>query len=113
MGQPSAGNSALSVGQYITYGRAPGELKHLSTPRKRDSLSSGERKGNSPNHIHAKAFMRCGYGVVGPVVGEVKIARRSSKPSRRRLERRDIEGKIPVDERPRALLPAPKYHGAR
>ena len=30
----------------------PGELKHLSTPRKRkqsDSLSSGERTGNSPN----------------------------------------------------------------
>ena len=27
-----------------------GELKHLSTPRKRDySLSSGERKGRSPN----------------------------------------------------------------
>ena len=31
-------------------GRAPGELKHLSTPRKReDSLSSGERTGRSPN----------------------------------------------------------------
>jgi hypothetical protein len=36
------------------YGRGqPGELKHLSTRRKRnqtrDSLSSGERKGRSPN----------------------------------------------------------------
>ena len=31
-------------------GRAPGELKHLSTPRNReDSLSSGERTGRSPN----------------------------------------------------------------
>ena len=31
-------------------GRRPGELKHLSTPRKRDySPSSGERKGISPN----------------------------------------------------------------
>jgi hypothetical protein len=31
-------------------GRRPGELKHLSTLRKRDySLSSGERKGISPN----------------------------------------------------------------
>ncbi len=30
--------------------RAPGELKHLSTPRKReDSRSSGERTGRSPN----------------------------------------------------------------
>ena len=44
----------------------PGELKHLSTRRKRkqysDFLSSGERKGNSPNPG--------GYGrrgVVGPV----------------------------------------------
>jgi hypothetical protein len=31
-------------------GGEPGELKHLSTPRKReDSLSSGERTGKSPN----------------------------------------------------------------
>jgi hypothetical protein len=30
--------------------RAPGELKHLSTPRRRkDSPSSGERTGRSPN----------------------------------------------------------------
>ena len=33
----------------------PGELKHLSTQRKRkiiiDSVSSGERKRNSPNHL--------------------------------------------------------------
>jgi hypothetical protein len=30
-------------------GREPGELKHLSSPRKRDhSASSGERKRNSP-----------------------------------------------------------------
>jgi len=44
----------------------PGELKHLSTRRKRkqysDSLSSGERKGNSPN-LH-------NYGCVG-VVGAI------------------------------------------
>ena len=31
-------------------GREPGELKHLSNPRKRkDSASSGERKRSSPN----------------------------------------------------------------
>ena len=38
--------------QSITYGREPGELKHLSTRRKRkkiDFLSSGERTGKSPN----------------------------------------------------------------
>ena len=36
--------------------RKPGELKHLSSRRKRkkfDSLSSGERKGKSPNHASA------------------------------------------------------------
>ena len=35
-------------------GRQPGELKHLSNRRnrnQRDSLSSGERKGNSPSSI--------------------------------------------------------------
>jgi hypothetical protein len=37
-----------------------GELKHLSTRRKREySLSSGERKGISPN--------QCNYGYIGVV----------------------------------------------
>ena len=42
----------VSIRQSITYGREPGELKHLSTRRKRkkfDSVSSGERKRKSPN----------------------------------------------------------------
>ena len=43
----------------------PGELKHLSTRRKRkqvsDSLSSGERTGNSPN-LSGQGHL----GVVGP-----------------------------------------------
>ena len=44
--------------------RAPGELKHLSTPRNReDSLSSGERTGRSPNPAGAKACRRCQEGV--------------------------------------------------
>ncbi len=33
----------------VTSEGEPGELKHLSTRRKRYSLSSGERKGKSPN----------------------------------------------------------------
>ena len=48
--------------------RAPGELKHLSTPRNReDSLSSGERTGRSPNPAGAIACRRClrGVGRVG------------------------------------------------
>jgi hypothetical protein len=45
-------------------GRAPGELKHLSTPRNReDSLSSGERTGRSPNPAGAIACRRCLWGV--------------------------------------------------
>jgi hypothetical protein len=44
--------------------RAPGELKHLSTPRNReDSLSSGERTGRSPNPAGGIACRRCLRGV--------------------------------------------------
>ena len=35
MGQPDTGNAVSSLGQYITYGGQPRELKHLSTWRKR------------------------------------------------------------------------------
>jgi hypothetical protein len=52
----------------VTFGRAPGELKHLSTPRNReDSLSSGERTGRSPNPAGGTACRRClrGVGRVG------------------------------------------------
>ena len=43
-----------------------GELKHLSTPRKRDySLSSGERKGRSPNRagVRMQPLLARGCGV--------------------------------------------------
>jgi hypothetical protein len=41
-----------SAPEYIGCGREPGELKHLSTRRKReDSQSSGERNGSSPNRL--------------------------------------------------------------
>ena len=53
MGQPSPGNAGLSYTEYIGVRGERGEVKHLSTPRKRnqvrDSLSSGERTGKSPN----------------------------------------------------------------
>ena len=49
----STSNVVLSIHEYIVYGGEPRELKHLSTGRKRkktiDFLSSGERKGKSPN----------------------------------------------------------------
>ena len=50
MGKPAWGNAHACWGEHIASAREPGELKHLSTRRKRDdSPSSGERKGNSPN----------------------------------------------------------------
>ena len=69
MGQPA--------GVTGTGGRKPslserGEVKHLSTPRKRnqrDSLSSGERTGNSPNLWDVKDSGLCPKGVMGPIGG--------------------------------------------
>ena len=55
MGEPNISNVMLSILESIGYGREPGELKHLSTRRKRkktiDFLSSGERTGKSPNRL--------------------------------------------------------------
>jgi len=60
MGKPGGGRTPSS-----RKGGEPGELKHLSTRRKRnqtrDSLSSGERKGKSPNR-----GVETPCGVVGP-----------------------------------------------
>lgn len=53
MGEPSSGNALLRYGENIAISRKLGELKHLSSRGKeinKDSLSSGERKGMSPNH---------------------------------------------------------------
>jgi hypothetical protein len=59
------GNPAAVMGRHPTrVGREPGELKHLSTSRKReDSRSSGERNGRSPNHSGVRASRRCLSGV--------------------------------------------------
>ena len=49
------GNPAGVMPRHPT-GREPGELKHLSSPRKReDSASSGERKRSSPNRRQTTA----------------------------------------------------------
>ncbi|CAD7779653.1 MAG: hypothetical protein KIIPBIDF_01219 [Candidatus Methanoperedenaceae archaeon GB50] len=73
MGKPIWLNSQVSTAEYIGCRGERGEVKHLSTPRKEsknDSLSSGERKGNSPNQVGVKACGRCLSGVVGPLLGE-------------------------------------------
>ena len=50
--------------------RAPGELKHLSTPRKRDHpRSSGERTGGSLNHDRAKEAAVAVVGLQGETRG--------------------------------------------
>ena len=54
----------------------PGELKHLSTSRKReDSRSSGERNGRSPNRVSVRAGTRCWFGVERSVRSGVPFAR--------------------------------------
>ena len=50
--------------------RAPGELKHLSTPRKRKHpRSSGERTGVSPNHDRGKEAAVAVVGLEGETRG--------------------------------------------
>ena len=78
MGKPTEGYASVPYLEHIEVRRELGELKHLSSPRKRDySLSSGERKGRSPN--------RClyGNGVVGPAKGMSLVAERSGKGDHR------------------------------
>ena len=78
-----------SIRQSITYGREPGELKHLSSRRKRkkifDFQSSGERNGKRPNRN------ACIPGF-GPHL-------RFSNPSRKVLGKPAEEGESPVSER--------------
>ena len=60
-GNPPGVNALVLLSEHIGQQGERGELKHLSNLRKRnDSLSSGERKGTSPNRS------LYGGGVVGP-----------------------------------------------
>jgi hypothetical protein len=74
------GNPAAVMGRHSAEAeREPGELKHLSTPRKReDSRSSGERNGRSPNHSGVRAGRRCYCGVERDRGRERLIPRRKS-----------------------------------
>ena len=100
--------------------REPGEVKHLSTRRKRKqcqcftlvhSLSSGERKGKSPNRIHNLLCVRgCKKITSGAkhitcyVFGAWGRAFRQKLVRRNFLERNTIEGDSPVSENPFVLL---------
>jgi len=83
MGKPDAGQTASSARS----GGEPGELKHLSTRRKReDSASSGERKRRSPNRCaaarrgwrtHGKSWQQKAKGLGKPAgEGESPVAGR-------------------------------------
>ena len=90
MGEPTRGNTRVSSDEHIVSGGEPRELKHLSSARERkkriDSLSSGERKGRSPN------LTRKWQGL-GPTVEVGEYSRRTD------LERATKEGESPVVER--------------
>ena len=61
-GETRLGEAQSRCTEHIGTAGERGELKHLSTRRKREySPSSGERKGNSPNQTDFGEF-----GVVGP-----------------------------------------------
>ncbi len=77
MGKPSRSYVLLLYSEYIAIWGERGELKHLSTRRKRnqiwDSVSSGERKRRSPNQS------ACILGLWGPDMGLRKDSRMAWK----------------------------------
>src|SRR6185312_11178215 len=89
--------------------------------RKIDSLSSGERNGNSPNRVGVTACGRCRRGVVGLVLivpqgGRGVTKRRASgrrwKPSPQRVKApyakaRLLPGQEPEYDRARETRPEP------
>ena len=70
MGKPN--DSAVSLNEFIVQEGERGEVKHLSTLRKRNQIrdfpSSGERTGNSLNLVYLFKL-----GVVGPQCGTVSL----------------------------------------
>jgi hypothetical protein len=88
-GETRTTNRCASVGEYIAYGRRPGELKHLSTQRKRDhSASSGERTRISSNRwsLLQRGCRTQHMGVTNWIVSRIV------------LENRTAEGESPVGE---------------
>ncbi len=77
-GNPLRVDTSVFMPEHIGYERELSELKHLSSSRKREySLSSGERKGKSPNRCASHA------GVVGPAESDDSVEERSGKAGQR------------------------------
>src|SRR5690606_29748233 len=105
-----------SYGESIAVGGQAREVKHLSTSRKRnqrDSLSSGERTGKSPNPVCVIARRRCRSGVVRQLGTCCGTSPRVWVLSRSPLERGAIDGESPVDEKEPAGEADLEYHGTR
>ena len=78
MGQPGTGNTVSSRHEFIVPGGERGEVKHLSTPRKRNQFEipsvAASEEGRAQTRLSNKA------GVVGLSLG---VARRVIKPAHR------------------------------
>ena len=102
-GETQLSNPQLLHTEYIGMQREPGELKHLSTRRKRkkifDFLSSGERKGMSLNRSSNASGLRTAisesYGS-GTVLGKPAIKSESLVHETRRQR---AGSKVPRDTR--------------
>ena len=115
MGEPTRGNARVPWSEHIRSGGERGELKHLSTLRKREySLSSGERKGRSLNLVRGEACRRCAQGVESTVGAAATVQGvRNRDASGKVLGRPTEEGESPVGESIAAPDGGLKYHGAR
>ena len=67
MGEPGQSCVWSPACEFIVRGWVRREVKHLSTGRKRYSVSSGERKWKSLNRVRVIVIGRCVCGVVGAV----------------------------------------------
>ena len=72
MGEPGQSCVWSPACEFIVRGWERWEVKHLSTSRKRYSVSSGERKWKSLNRVRVIAAGCCVCGVVGlPVISPI------------------------------------------
>ena len=66
MGEPAGGNAPASLSESIGQGRGPGELKHLSSPRKRKKQSkpqvAASEKGRAQTQPVQKPAGVAGWG---------------------------------------------------
>ena len=72
MGKPGTSDVVSPVSEYIGCGRERGEVKHLSTRRKRKQivipLVVASERGGWLNRAHVIPGRGCVCGVVGPVI---------------------------------------------